>query len=112
MNISLLNTRITIQKNEVATDAIGNHKNVWSDWYCCYATVSSESPSEDTAAGVIVDNTKIDFTIRWCRNAASITPENYRVVFSGELYNILGIDHMNFKKKSITRFCGMITPVV
>ena len=60
------------------------------------------------ATGVIVDNTKIDFMIRWCRNAASITPENYRVVFSGELYNIIGIDHMNFKKKSIKLKCQKV----
>ena len=33
MNIALLNTRIQIQKNAVVTDAIGNHKNVWTDHY-------------------------------------------------------------------------------
>ena len=108
MNIALLNTRITIQKNGVTVDTFGNHKTAWTDWYSCYATVSNESPSEATQAGMIVDNTKIDFTIRWCRNAAAITSENYRVAFSGELYNILGIDHMNFKKKLVKLKCQKV----
>ena len=101
MNVALLNVRITVQKNEVLVDSIGNHKNTWTDWYSCYATVSAESPNEDTDAGMIVDNSKMDFTIRWCRNAAEITSDKYRVVYNGSTYNILGIDHMNFKKKSI-----------
>lgn len=108
MNVALLNVRITVQKNEVVVDSIGNHKNTWSDWYSCYATVSAESPNEDTDAGVIVDNSKMDFTIRWCRNAAEITSDNYRVVYNGSTYNVLGIDRMNFKKKSIKLKCQKV----
>ena len=108
MNIALLNTRITIQKNEVTVDAIGNHKNTWTHWYHCYATVSNESPDEAAQAGMTVDNTKVEFTIRWCRNAAAITPETYRVIFFGEVYNILGVDHMNFKKKSVKLKCQKV----
>jgi len=58
MNIGLLNTRITVQKNEVSVDSIGNHKNVWTDWYSCAATVSGEAGKEDTDAGLIVDDSK------------------------------------------------------
>lgn len=46
MEVALLNVRITFQKNEVVTDAIGNHKNRWTDYYSCHATVSGESGSE------------------------------------------------------------------
>ena len=46
MNVALLNVRITIQKNEAVVDNIGNHKNVWNDYYSCYATVSGEGGSE------------------------------------------------------------------
>ena len=31
MNVALLNVRITVQKNEVVVDSIGNHKNTWTD---------------------------------------------------------------------------------
>lgn len=46
MEVALLNVRITFQKNEVISDAIGNHRNEWTDYYSCYATVSGESGSE------------------------------------------------------------------
>lgn len=105
MDVALLNVRITIQKNTVVSDAIGNHKNDWSDWYSCYATVSSESPSENTDAGTIVDNTKIDFTVRWCQKVAEMTSETHRILFRDEIYNILGIDHMNFRKKCVKLKC-------
>lgn len=105
MKIDLLNVRISITKNDVIVDAIGNHKNSWSDYYSCYATVSSEAGKEQTDAGMIVDDSKIDFTIRWCRLAAAITSTGYRVEFNGELYDILAVNHMNFKKKSIKLSC-------
>ncbi len=108
MDVALLNVRITVQKNELTVDEIGNHKNTWTDYYSCYATVSNESPSEDTSAGVVIDNSKMDFTIRWCRLAAEIDAEHFRIVYAGEIYNILGIDHMNFKKKAIKLKCQKV----
>ena len=48
MEVALLNVRITFQKNEVVSDALGNHKDEWKDYYSCYATVSGESGSETT----------------------------------------------------------------
>ena len=46
MDIALLNVRITVQKNETVVDAIGNHKNNWTDYHTCFATVSGEGGSE------------------------------------------------------------------
>ena len=63
MNIELLNVRIYIQKNEVISDAIGNRKNAWKDYYTCYATVSAEAGKESTDAGLVVDDSKIDLFI-------------------------------------------------
>ena len=105
MDIALLNVRITLQKNTVMTDGIGNHKNRWTHYYSCHATASGESPKEDTAAGTVVDNGKTDFTVRWCRKISVMDSDGYRVVYNGEVYNILGIDHMNFKKKSVKFRC-------
>ena len=47
----------------------------------------------------------VAFTVRWCRKASVIDSTGYRVVFGGELYDILAIDHMNYKKKSIKFKC-------
>jgi len=105
MNIELLNQKITVQKNTVVTDNIGNRTNTWASYYSCYATVSGEGKGETDAAGTTVDHTNTDFTIRWCNAAKVITPEGYRVLFGGEVFNIIGIDHMNYKRKAIKLRC-------
>ena len=43
MDIGLLNEKVTFQKNVVSVDAIGNHRNVWEDFYSCFATIGGES---------------------------------------------------------------------
>ena len=98
MDVALLNQKILVQKNEVTVDAIGNHLNQWMDFYSCYATISGESPNESTSAGMVVDNTKADFTVRWCKAVSEITADNFRILYAGEIYNILGIDHQNSVK--------------
>lgn len=108
MKIELLNVRIFISQNAVVTDAIGNHKNVWSAYYTCHATVSAEAGKEATDAGLVVDDSKVDFTIRWCQKAAAITSTGFRVEFNGELYDITAIDHMNYKRKSIKLCCQKV----
>ena len=85
MDVALLNRRILVQKNEVTVDAIGNHLNKWEDFYSCHATISGESPNESTSAGTVVDNTKADFTVRWCKAVSEITSDGYRVVVNDEI---------------------------
>ena len=103
MKIDLLNVRIFISRSEVVTDEIGNHKNDWKPYYTCYATVSAEAGKEMTQVGMVVD-----FTIRYCEKAKAINTTKYRVEFNGELYNIEGVDHMNYKKKSIKLKCRKV----
>lgn len=108
MDVALLNVRVMFQKNAVTVDAIGNHKNGWTDAYSCYATVSGEGGTETQIAGTTVDNADLAFTVRYCRKSAEITTDGYRVLFGGEIYNILSIDHMNFKKKSLKFKCQKV----
>lgn len=105
MDVALFNRKITVQKNTVVVDDIGNHISKWDDFYSCYATISGESPNESTSAGTVVDNTKADFSVRWCKAVSEVTPDGYRVVYNDEIYNILGIDHQSFKKKSVKLKC-------
>ncbi|NEW62291.1 phage head closure protein [Granulicatella sp. zg-ZJ] len=108
MKVSLLNTRITIQVTTIETDDIGNQTEVWKELYSCYATVSSESPLEQTATGAVWDHTKLDFTIRYASEISHLDSTHYRVVFDHHLYNIKGIDHMNHKKKAIKLHCQRV----
>lgn len=108
MKVSLLNERITIEKSIVEVDKIGNHKNVWRKYYSCYATISSESPQEETSSGAVWDESKIDFTIRYSKEVSVLSSVGFRVVFHNSIYGIQGIDHMNYKKKSMKLHCRRI----
>ena len=105
MNIALMNVRIEIQKNAVSTDRYGNHKNVWEPYLSCYATVSGETPSEETEAGLVIDDSRVDFTVRWCAAASTVTSTGYRVLYRDEIYNILGVNHMNCKNRAVKLLC-------
>ena len=105
MDVALLNVRITIQNNTVTTDEVGNHIPAWADYYSCAATVSGESGSETEVAGTTAEKTAVDFTVRYCRAVASIVPTEYRVLFNGAVYNILSMDHMNYKRKALKLRC-------
>lgn len=108
MEVSLLNVRITIQKNTVAVDSIGNHVNGWTDFYSCYATVSGEAgkqTSETDVAGTTADHSDISFTVRWCKKVSVIDSTGYRILFENEIYDILAVDHMNYKKKCVKFKC-------
>ena len=105
MEIALLNVKVTFQKNSVVSDAIGNRKNTWTDYYTCHATVSGEGGNEKAAAGLTVAESDIAFTVRFCKRAAEVTADGFRIVFNGENYNIVSVDHMNYKKKSLKFRC-------
>lgn len=108
MDIKLLNVKITIEKNEVVSDEIGNRRNAWKECYSCFATVGGEGGGETAATGLTVDTSDISFSIRYCKAASFINNTEYRVMFNGEIYNILSIDHMNYKKKSLKLKCQKV----
>ena len=105
MEIALLNVKVTFQKNSVVSDAIGNRKNVWEDYYSCHATVSGEGGQEKAAAGLTAAESDIAFTVRFCKRAAEVTADGFRILFGGEIYNIVAVDHMNYRKKALKFRC-------
>lgn len=105
MEIALLNVKVTFQKNSVVSDAIGNRKNVWEDYYSCHATVSGEGGQEKAAAGLTAAESDIAFTVRFCKRAAEVTADGFRILFGGEVYNIVAVDHMNYRKKALKFRC-------
>ena len=105
MKVSLLNEKILFQKSAVVSDAIGNHKNEWEDYYSCFATIGAEGGNEKSEAGQTVDGASITFTVRCCSQLVDIVSTGFRILFRGEIYNILLVDHMNYKKKSLKFRC-------
>ena len=71
MEISKMRSRITIQKNTVEVDAIGNRKVVWTDFYSCYAyaniATGKTAGQEYEAAGQTVASDGYTFTVRYCK---------------------------------------------
>ena len=69
MEVSLLNVRITFQKNGVAVDGIGNHKNTWADYYSCHATAGGEAGKQTSETRWIpTAGWKLSGAIRKSRN--------------------------------------------
>ena len=105
MKVSLMNEKIVIQKSSVIADTIGNRKNVWEDYYSCFATITGEDGNEKSEAGQTVMEEEVAFTVRYCKSVMAINTAEYRIVFRGQLYNIISVNHMNFKKKSVKFKC-------
>lgn len=111
MNVGLLNEKVTFQKNSVIVDAIGNHKNIWEDYYSCFATIGGEglaSSKEKETAGTVVEDVGMTVTVRYCSMTASISSTGFRVVLNGELYDIVNVDHMNYRKKCLKFSCRKV----
>ena len=105
MNIRKLNEKVTIQKNCLLTDDVGNHRNTWSDFFTCHATVGGEQAAEKENAGLTVDDAGMTVTVRYCRQTAELNALQYRVLFRGEIYNITNVNHLNFRKKALKINC-------
>ena len=111
MDIAAMNVRITFQKNAVVTDKIGNRTNSWTDYYSCFATLSDssgKSNAEVAVAGLIVDTSDISFTVRYCQKAMAVTTTGYHILWNGEAYNIIKIDHLNMKKHALKFKCEKV----
>ncbi|MGN8779163.1 phage head closure protein [Blautia sp. HCP3S3_C12] len=111
MNVSLMNEKVTFQKNTVITDSIGNHKNGWEDFYTCHATFGGEgmaSSKEKEEARTIVEDVGMTVTIRYCKKASEIGSTTHRIIFKGEIYDITNVDHMNFRKKCLKFSCRKV----
>ena len=102
MNIARLNIRITFQKNEVYEDEIGNHLNKWTDCYSCYASSSTKiGEAESEIASQTVSKERIDFTVRFCEEVSMIEPGTHRILLGDRIYNIISVDDMAFKHRSL-----------
>ena len=110
MDIAAMDVRVTFQKNETVTDKYANHKNVWADYYSCYATVGGtsgggESGSERQDAGQTLDVSSLTFTVRYSSETAAIDVTNYQILYADEIYDIISIDYLNMKKHALKFRC-------
>ena len=108
MQISLFNVKVVFQSNVPRIDKVGNHINGWEDFYTCHATVSGEGGTEKEMAGQTVEPFEIAFTVRYSKKLDYISSTGYRIIFKDEIYDIISIDHMNYKKKAYKFRCRRV----
>ena len=77
-----MNERITIEKNTVVVDKIGNHVNTWEEYFSCY-TYASTYEAQESGDEVTEENRSVTFSVRYCRETAAVTSTGYRVNFHG-----------------------------
>ena len=68
MDVAALRSKVTFQKNETVTDKYGNHKNAWTDYYTCFATIGREgmaSSKEEQIAGTTVEVFSMTVSVRY-----------------------------------------------
>lgn len=104
MKIGRMNERITFQKNTVQVDAYRNHTNTWTDYYSCAAYASTYTANENGEV-VTSEERSIAFEVRYCPELSAVTSTDYRILFHGQIYNILSVDMMNYQKKEIRLTC-------
>ena len=56
----------------------------------------------------MVDDSDISFSVIYCRLVSKVDSTGYRIIFNDAIYNILSIDHMNYKRKSVKFKCQKV----
>lgn len=108
MDIAALNEKVMIQVNAVVADKYGNHKNTWVDYFSCHATISGEDGKEQAVVGETVEATDMNVTVRYCSKTSAVRSTTHRILFRDEIYNILAVDHLNFKRRGIKFHCRKV----
>ena len=111
MDIALMNETVVFQKCSVVKDGIGNHRNEWTEDYCCFATIGGEglaSSREAETAGTVVEDVGMTVTVRYCKKTAGIRSVTHRILFRDQVYDIVSVDHLNYKKKCLKFTCRKV----
>lgn len=95
METGAMNCRIIIQERAGLTQtANGLQEEAWHDHYLCWAYVNQLSGAEFWAAHAVQAQDTMVFTVRWCRKMAEVNTRDHRILFAGDVYDILFVDHV------------------
>ncbi len=107
MDIAALNVEVTFQKNTVVTDEVGNHKNIWTDYFTCHATVGTGTGTESNGAATVNPEESMDFTTRYCSELAAVESTKYRILMQGRIYDMVYVNPMGYKRNSLKFNCKL-----
>ena len=101
MSLGEWKDKITIQKSVAGNDKAGNHILSWVDYYTCHAYVNNLSGKEYWEAAQVNAQRDIYFIIRYCSEVAGMDTEHYRVLFRGQVYDLLFIDNVRYQNRML-----------
>lgn len=102
--VSNMRHRILITRQEVRTDAIGNHTNVQVPFCSRWAYANRLTGSEEDSGGVIREEETIYFVVRFDEETRQITSTGFQVEFHGKTYDITSVDNYKFRNESLTLY--------
>lgn len=92
---------VTIQQYVSGFDDIGNPSEEWQEYKTCYAYVNGLSGREYWEAAVVHGEDTVEFVFRWKPFFDSMNTKQYRLLFSGGIYDITSIDNIQFRNKTV-----------
>lgn len=101
MNAGALKNLIIFQKGYVKEDDLAVKKTDWIDFKKDYAYVNNLSGKEYWAAAVVHQENTVDFIFRYKPYFEKMNSKQFRIVFKGEIYNIVSIDNKRFENKTV-----------
>ena len=98
-----LNQRITFQRQTSSADDIGNRINTYSDYYTCWAAVSTSklSTTETNETAQTLEQERLDFTVRYCSQTSEVRSMEYRIIFKERIYDIESVDNLDFARQML-----------
>jgi len=101
MRIGQWRQRIVIQKNRMRKDKDGNQRNEWEDYFTCWAYANNLSGKEYWEAAQVNAQRDVYFIIRYCSEVAGMDTEHYRILFRGQVYDLVFIDNVRYQNRML-----------
>lgn len=101
MNAGELKHTIVFKKNDITVDDVGNEIDGFVDFYTCKAKVNGVGGREYYAASQNNAENDVDFTVRYCKKLAELTPQLYIIVFNDVAYDIKNIDNYMMSNETL-----------
>lgn len=93
--------KIKIQKLETTQDEELNEIEAWQDFYKPKAEIKTLTGDEFWQAQAQEYERVFNIYIRYCKKALEINPAQFRVVYKGNIINIVSVDNVNEENKEI-----------
>ncbi len=102
--VSTMRERILITRQEVRTDAFGNHTNVQVPFCSRWAYANRTTGSEEETGRVVREEESIYFVVRFDEETRQITSTGFQIEFHGKTYDITSVDNYRFRNESLTLY--------